>query len=214
MLHIPTIRYFVKVMLWINHLYATMFSLAFYAILACWWINLYGNLRVKFITCCKKCISFVDIVLSILNFRMSICITSNMPVIMPSTHLHKYFLWSCFVLFSKSLLDFIFGKDISVDGHSDVDEAKHSVEQMKLVHQRVQEKLEKIKTNYKVSHDKNWVDHDFQVGDWYENGGKLLLSKTNHPMTLFKFTKWVFKGKISFITSSRWRVKFSHELKR
>jgi len=59
------------------------------------------------------------------------------------------------VLFSKSLLDFIFGKDIAVDGHSDVDKTKHYIEQMQLVHQRVQEKLDKSKMNYKARHDKN-----------------------------------------------------------
>lgn len=38
----------------------------------------------------KYCISFKNIVVSILNFGMSICITSNMPRIVPSIHLHKY----------------------------------------------------------------------------------------------------------------------------
>jgi len=62
-------------------------------------------------------------------------------------------------------LDLIFGKDIVVDGHSDVYKAKHFIEKIQPVHQRVQEQLEKIKANYKEKHDKHQVNHDFQVGD-------------------------------------------------
>lgn len=90
MLHVIKVGYFVKLMLGIDHLYATMFSLAFYVILACCWVKFYGNLRVKFTTYFKNCISFMDIMVSILNFWMSIFITSNMPTIVLITHLDKY----------------------------------------------------------------------------------------------------------------------------
>ena len=41
------------------------------------------------------------------------------------------------VYFSKSPLDFIFDKDIAVDELSDLEKAKHFIEQIHLVHQRV-----------------------------------------------------------------------------
>lgn len=44
---------------------------------------------------------------------------------------------ACLGYLSKSPLDFIFGKDIAIDGHSDVDKTKHFIEQIQLVHQRV-----------------------------------------------------------------------------
>ena len=43
----------------------------------------------------------------------------------------------------KSPLDFIFGKDVAIDGHSDIEKAKRFIEQIQLVHQAVQEQLEK-----------------------------------------------------------------------
>ena len=67
--------------------------------------------------------------------------------------------------FPKSPLDFIFGKDVSIDGHLDIDRAKKFIEQIQLVHQMVQEKLEKIQAKYKKRHDKHRVNHSFQVGD-------------------------------------------------
>jgi hypothetical protein len=39
----------------------------------------------------------------------------------------------------NSPLDFIFGKDIAIDGHNDIDRAKKFIEQIQLVHQMVQE---------------------------------------------------------------------------
>ena len=46
-----------------------------------------------------------------------------------------------------------------------MDKAKHFIEQIQLVHQRVQEQLETSKAKYKARHDNHQVDHDFQVGD-------------------------------------------------
>jgi len=43
----------------------------------------------------------------------------------------------------KSLLDFIFGKDVSIEGHSDIEKEINFIEQIQLVHQKVQEHLEK-----------------------------------------------------------------------
>jgi hypothetical protein len=39
----------------------------------------------------------------------------------------------------KSPLDFIFGKDVAIDGPSDFDKAKKFIEQVQFVHQTVQE---------------------------------------------------------------------------
>jgi len=49
--------------------------------------------------------------------------------------------------FPKYPLDFIFGKDNAINGHSDVGKAKHFIEQIQLVHQT--EQLEKSKPSTK-----------------------------------------------------------------
>ena len=65
----------------------------------------------------------------------------------------------------KYPLDFIFRKDVSINGHSDIDREKKFIEQIQLVHQMVQEQLEKSQSKYKTRHAKHRVDHSFQVGD-------------------------------------------------
>ena len=50
---------------------------------------------------------------------------------------------ACFGYLPKYPLDFIFGKYIYIDGHYDIDRAKMFIEQIQLVHQMVQEQLEK-----------------------------------------------------------------------
>jgi hypothetical protein len=52
-----------------------------------------------------------------------------------------------------------------VDGHSDADKAMKFIQKIQLVHQVVQEQLEKSQAKYKARHDKHRVDHHFQVGD-------------------------------------------------
>jgi hypothetical protein len=64
----------------------------------------------------------------------------------------------------KYPLDFIFGKDIVIDGQYDIDRAKKFIEQIQLVHQMVQEQLENNQAKYKTRHDKHRVDHSLQVG--------------------------------------------------
>jgi hypothetical protein len=71
----------------------------------------------------------------------------------------------CFGYFPKYHLDFIFGKGIAIDGHHDIDRENKFIEQIQLVHQMVQEQIEKIQDKYKTRHDKHRVDHSFQVGD-------------------------------------------------
>jgi len=46
---------------------------------------------------------------------------------------------TCFGYFPKSPLDFIFGKDIAVDGKYDIDRAEKFIEQIQSIHQVVQE---------------------------------------------------------------------------
>ena len=46
---------------------------------------------------------------------------------------------ACLGYFPKYPLDFIFGKDVAIDGHSDIDKARKFIEQIQLVHQIVQE---------------------------------------------------------------------------
>jgi hypothetical protein len=75
----------------------------------------------------------------------------------------------------KSPLDFIFGKDVAIDGHSDFDKAKKFIEQVQFVHQIVQEQLEKIQAKYKARHEK------FHVG-----------IKSTNPSKV----KWIEVGKV------------------
>jgi hypothetical protein len=72
---------------------------------------------------------------------------------------------ACFGYLPKYPLDFIFGKDISIDGQYDIDRAENFIEQIQSIHQVVQEQLEKSQAKYKMRHDKHHVDHSFQVGD-------------------------------------------------
>jgi hypothetical protein len=72
---------------------------------------------------------------------------------------------ACFGYFPKSPLDFIFWKDIAIDGHYDIDREKKFIETIHLVHQMVQKKLEMSQDKYKTRHDKHRIDHSFHVGD-------------------------------------------------
>ena len=65
----------------------------------------------------------------------------------------------------KSPLDFILEKDVSIDGHNDIDKAHMFIEIIHLIHQQVQEQLEKSQGKYKERHDKHIIDHKFQEGD-------------------------------------------------
>ena len=69
----------------------------------------------------------------------------------------------CFGL-PKSPLDFIFWKDVAIDGHSDIDKARKFIEKIQMIHQQVEEHFEKIQSKYKERHDKHRVDHKFQEG--------------------------------------------------
>ena len=72
---------------------------------------------------------------------------------------------TCFGFIPKSPLDFVFGKDIVVDGHSDVDKATKFIEQLQETHQAVQEQLERSQAKYKARHGKHRIEHSFQVCD-------------------------------------------------
>ena len=50
---------------------------------------------------------------------------------------------ACLRFLPKMPLDFIFEKDVDVDGHSDIDMAKKFIEKIQLIHKTVQEQLEK-----------------------------------------------------------------------
>jgi len=45
--------------------------------------------------------------------------------------------------FPRSPLDFIFEKDVTISGHSDIDKARKFIEKIQLIHHTVQEQLEK-----------------------------------------------------------------------
>ena len=71
----------------------------------------------------------------------------------------------CFGHLQKSPLNFIFEKDVSIHGHSDIEKAQNFIEKIQIIHHQVQEQLEKIQSKYKERHDKHRVDHKFQEGD-------------------------------------------------
>ena len=71
----------------------------------------------------------------------------------------------CFGYLPKFPLDFIFGKDVVIDGHSDIYKTRKFIEKIQIIHQQVQEQLEKSQRNYKERHEKHRVDHKFQEGD-------------------------------------------------
>ena len=68
---------------------------------------------------------------------------------------------ACLGYLPKSPLDFIFGKDVAIEGHRDIDKARKFIEKIQLVHQKVQEKLEKSQGKYTTRHDKHHQDHKF-----------------------------------------------------
>ena len=72
---------------------------------------------------------------------------------------------TCFGFTPKTPSDFVFGKDIAIDGQSDVEKATKFIEQIQEIHQVVQEQQERSQAKYKTSHDKHRIEHSFQVGD-------------------------------------------------
>jgi hypothetical protein len=58
---------------------------------------------------------------------------------------------ACFGYLPKSPLDFIFGKDIAIDGQYDNDRVENFIEQIQSIHQMVQEQLEKSQAKYMTS---------------------------------------------------------------
>ena len=72
---------------------------------------------------------------------------------------------TCFGFIPRSPLDFVFGKDTTIDGRSDMDKATRFIEQIQEIHQAVQEQLEKSQAKYKARHDKHRMHHSFQVAD-------------------------------------------------
>ena len=72
---------------------------------------------------------------------------------------------ACFWYLPRFPLDFIFEKDVAIDCHRDIDKARNFIEQIQLIHQAVQERLEKSQSSCKARHDKQCVKHKFQVGD-------------------------------------------------
>lgn len=63
----------------------------------------------------------------------------------------------------------VFGGEDDSNGCNDRGKAQQFIQQIHLIHQAVQEQLEKSKSHYKARHDKHWVDHQFQVDDkvWF-----------------------------------------------
>ena len=101
----------------------------------------------------------------------------------------------CFCYLPRSPLEFFFEKDVSIDGHSDIDKSRKFIEKIQLLHHTVQDQLEKSQRSYKARHEKHRVDHKFQVGDevWLyiskeilQGGGKNLKPIHYGPFTILE----------------------------
>lgn len=58
-----------------------------------------------------------------------------------------------------------FGREEDSSEKNDRDKVWKFVQQIQMIHEEVQEKLEKSQAHYKAQHDKHRVGHKFQVGD-------------------------------------------------
>ena len=70
-----------------------------------------------------------------------------------------------FWVFSKVSLRLFFGKALVEYGQVDVDKALNFIQQIQLIHQKMQEQLELSQPKYKEIHGKHRVDQNFQVGN-------------------------------------------------
>ena len=73
-------------------------------------------------------------------------------------------------------------KDVAIDGHSDIEKSKKFIERIQLIHQTVQDQLEKSQGKYKARHDKRHVDHEFEFGDkfWLQISKERLQGKVKN----------------------------------
>jgi hypothetical protein len=65
----------------------------------------------------------------------------------------------------KSPIEFSFGEEGKQDVQDDTDKAKRFIQNIQQVHQETHEQLEKSQTKYNEKNGKDWVDHQFEVGD-------------------------------------------------
>lgn len=63
----------------------------------------------------------------------------------------------------------VFGREDGSSERNDKDKDQQFIQQIQMIHQEVQEQLEKSQARYKARHDKHQVDHQFQVGNkvWF-----------------------------------------------
>lgn len=74
---------------------------------------------------------------------------------------------TCYGYLPKSPFDMAFASTSDGDSvlHNEEERAKNFIKRIRLIHQKVKEKLEKSQAKYKERHDHHRVDHKFQVGD-------------------------------------------------
>jgi hypothetical protein len=89
----------------------------------------------------------------------------------------------------------MYGRDVYSNEEINEDRACKFIQRIQQVYQEVKEQLEKIQAQYKAWHDKQRVDHHFQVGDqvWLHNNnerlkgeGKKLNPIHYEPFTIFR----------------------------
>jgi hypothetical protein len=72
---------------------------------------------------------------------------------------------TCFGYLPKVPLDLMYEREADSNEERNEDSAYKFIQRIQKVHQVVSEQLEKSQTQYKAHHDKQRVDHQFQVGD-------------------------------------------------
>ena len=70
-----------------------------------------------------------------------------------------------------NVLYYLGKKDVIIDGN--MDKAKEFIKWLQMVHQTVQDQLEKSNEKCKARHEKHCVDHKFQVSDEWIKIGKV-----------------------------------------
>jgi hypothetical protein len=72
---------------------------------------------------------------------------------------------TCFGYLPKVPLDLMYGRDVDSNEEINEDRAHNFIQSIQKVHQAFKEQLAKIQAQYKSQHDKQKVDHQFQVRD-------------------------------------------------
>jgi hypothetical protein len=109
---------------------------------------------------------------------------------------------TCFGYLPKVPLELMYGRDVYSNEEINEDRARKFIQRIEQLYQEVKEQLEKIQAQYKAWHDKQRVDHHFQVGDqvWLHNNNERLKGegKKLNPIHYEPFTILEKRGANAF----------------